>query len=123
MTIRSLRRRLDFRFDEFTYYRRKFERTGDAYDLAAEIDHARAAWTIALRISKRDVIELLQENKIMTTHQIKAWSGVPEDETPICGIVDPADKWKTERTRHRKFVTCPDCARLATGFQTRENKS
>lgn len=121
-TIQSLRRRLDFRFDEAMYYLRKFEITGEPYDLAAGIDHARAAWTIAMHVSKRDVVALIQ-NRMMTVHKIERWSGVPEDETPICGIVEPADKWKTERTRFRKFVTCPDCARLATGFQTRENKS
>jgi len=42
-------------------------------------------------------------------HLIRAWSGRPEDESPLCG----ADKWAPDvwgnRTIYRGINTCPAC--------------
>lgn len=42
-------------------------------------------------------------------HGIKAWSGKPEDESPMCGAdKNAADVWG-HRTVFADFVTCSDC--------------
>lgn len=46
---------------------------------------------------------------LMKIHLIKAWSGDPKDETPLCG----ADKWApavwSDRTIYAHRVTCEEC--------------
>lgn len=45
-------------------------------------------------------------------HEISAWTGEPQDESPICG----ADKWDpsvwSHRTVYTSHVTCPNCIRI-----------
>lgn len=40
-------------------------------------------------------------------HQIRRWSGLPEDETPVCGLA--THKCFASRTIYADTVTCPDC--------------
>lgn len=56
----------------------------------------------------------------MVIHEISAWSGKPEDETPLCGADKNDPSVWGQRTVYTATVTCPECQRIRSEWEAED---